>query len=203
MKNYLLLTAALLPLVACATQEHAPRAEHVARAERASRPAPAPAPAPLTADQKSEGVSKLNDLTGMLLDSNKVYADAAKLAKDPAYKAELTKLSNERGDQAKNFQAQVSDLGGTPNTSGGPGGAWQSTLMNLASLGENDTKAAVGQVLKAENGLIDKINEDLSDTKLADSTKDFLRGARDRIAEGRDRVADLKTKIDAQTSRDG
>lgn len=159
------------------------------------------APPKLTAEQKTEAASKLNEITGMLLDSQKIYGDAAKLAKDPEYKAQLASLSNDRAEEAANFQAHVRNIGGEPVTSGGPGGAWQSSMMNLASLGQNDTKAAVGQVLKAENGLVEKLDDTLSDAKLADSTKEFLKGARDHIAADRDHVADLKSKIDARVKK--
>jgi len=189
-----LLAAALIPLAACAWMD----GNMNTNTQRAA--AKVAAPPPLTAEQKSEGIQKLNDITGMLIDSNKLYGDAAKLAKDATFKTELAQLADERGDQAKNFEAHVTDLGGTPVTSGGVGAPWQEGLMHLASLGQNDTKAAIGQVLKNENGLLDKFDDTLKDTQLAPSTIDFLKGARAKIASDRDRVAALKDKIDAQTA---
>ena len=189
----ILIAIALVPLAGCAWMDGA------ANTNTQAVTAPV-APRPLTAEQKSEGIAKLNEVTAMLIDSNKLYGDAAELAKDSEFKAELATLARERKDQATNFQAHVRNIGGDPVTSGGPGGVWQSTIMNIASLGQNDTKAAVGQVLKADNGLVDKLNEDLSDPKLAKSTKQFLTGARDKISVGRDRVAALKAKIDARVA---
>jgi len=187
----LLAAVALIPLVAaCSYMDGSAKTNTEASA-----------PPQLTAEQRTEAVTQLNDITGMLLDSQKVYNDAAKLAKDPDYKAQLASLSSDRAQEAANFEAHVRNIGGTPVTSGGAGGAWQSSMMNLASLGQNDTKAAVGQVLKAENGLVQKLDDTLADSKLADSTKEFLKGARDHIAADRDHVADLKSQIDARVKK--
>lgn len=159
------------------------------------------APPQLSAQQKDKAVTELNEITGMLIDSRNLYGDAAKLAKDADLKAELASLSKDRAAEATNFQAHVTNIGGTPVTTGGPGGAWQSTIMNIASLGESDTKAAIGQVLKAENGLVDKIDSGINDPELASATKEFLKGAREHIAADRDHVAELKAKIDARAAK--
>jgi uncharacterized protein (TIGR02284 family) len=198
MKKILLITA-LIPLAACAWWDGMTNSNTQAATPKAAAASAIP-PKPLTAEQKAEGIDKLNEISGMLIDSNKLYGDAAKLAKDAAFKIELTRLADERGDQAKNFEAHVTDLGGTPVTSGGVGAPWQEGLMHLASLGQSDTKAAIGQVLKNEDGLLDKLDDTIKDTNLAPSTTAFLKGARVKIAADRDRVAELKAKVDAQTA---
>jgi hypothetical protein len=65
--------------------------------------------------------------------------------------------------------------------------------MNLKSVVESDTKAAVQQVLSHEDGIIRLLTNDLDDERLADSTKNYIRAIRDRVHGDRDRIANLKS----------
>ena len=182
MKNALILLALSAMLGACAqTGESAAGAGASMAASR------------LSDGQKQEGIGKLNGIAQELLDAHKLYDDAGKLAKDHDFKAALYDLATSRGKEASEVQSHVSELGGGPVRQASASSGWQSAWMNLKSVVESDTKAAVQQVLSHEDGIIHLLNNDLADDRLADSTKNYIRAMRDRVQGDRDRIANLKS----------
>ncbi len=153
-------------------------------------------PVQLTADQRKEAIERLNGSTRMLIDSSNLYRDASRLARNPDVKAELAQLAQDRSDEAVAFQSQVRGLNGEPVTSGGVGGAWSDGLMKTKSLVQNNSLAAVNQVLDSEDGVVNRFNDDLADAQLDAATRAFIKNARDRHLQDRDQLADLKTKLD-------
>ncbi len=146
----------------------------------------------LNSSQKQEGIAKLNEIAHELLDAHKLYDDAGKLAKDREFKAALHDLATERQKEAGDVQGHVRELGGKPVTQAGAGSGWQGAWMNLKSVVESDTRAAVQQVLSHEDGIIRLLTNDLADDRLAGSTKEYIKAIRDNVQRDRDRIANLK-----------
>jgi uncharacterized protein (TIGR02284 family) len=181
MKRLLMVLAFVAPLGACAQL-----------GESAAGAGASVASSSLTSPQKQEGVAKLNKIAHELFDAHKLYDEAGKLAKDREFKAALHDLATERQKEARDVQGHVRELGGKPVTQAGAGSGWQGAWMNLKSVVESDTKAAVQQVLSHEDGIIRLLTDDLADDRLADSTKEYIKAIRDNVQGDRDRIASLK-----------
>ena len=181
MKNTLILLACSVMLGACAQMGES------ATGARASMAASG-----LSDTQKHEGIGKLNEIAQELLDAHKLYDDAGKLAKDHEFKAALYDLATSRGKEASDVQGHVRELHGRPVREASASSGWQSAWMNLKSVVESDTKAAVQQVLSHEDGIIRLLSNDLDDERLAGSTKSYIHAMRDRVQGDRDRIANLK-----------
>jgi uncharacterized protein (TIGR02284 family) len=205
----LFIAAALVPLAGCAdygddTADNGYHHHHDRYADKerstttttTTTTTAAATPANLTDDQRRDAIDRLNGSTRMLIDASNLYGDAAHLARNPQVKDELTRLSQERGNEAAQFQAQVQAIGGQPVSAGGAGGPWEDGLMRTKSLVQNDSRAAVDQVLDSENGVVSRFNEDLGDGQLDEGTKSFIRATRDANLKDRDELAELKSHLD-------
>jgi uncharacterized protein (TIGR02284 family) len=187
-RKSVILLSALAPFFALAACGHmADKVGEKAAGAEESIAAPS-----LTPGQKQAGIVTLNRIAREFLDAQKLYTDAANLAKNAEFKSALRQLASERGDEANDVEGHVRELGGTPDTSATPGSSIAGAWMKLKTVVESDTKAAVQQVLAHEDAIISTLNSDMSDADLAGSTKDYIKAMRDNVQGDRDRLAGMK-----------
>ncbi len=124
-------------------------------------------------------VDALNDVTKTLIDSQKGYEKVCEISDDSfALRSKFQSLAAERTDLIGRFQEQVRSYGGTPETSGGAGGALHRVWADFTSLFQNDEKAALEAVEGGEEHLAKEVASKLENKGLDQVTIDLLERAR-------------------------
>lgn len=150
-----------------------------------------PAPLPETADAKRADRGALNNITSILIDAEKIYADAADIVPTQDLKDELAELSRQRGAMAKVFQDRVTAMGLEPVQGGEFFGPGHRFFLALDSVFDDNVNAGLQATLKRENNLLSEVEQALDNDKVSAGTKTFLRWHLERpfgMQDGRDRV---------------
>ncbi|MEO0870654.1 MAG: PA2169 family four-helix-bundle protein [Pseudomonadota bacterium] len=135
-------------------------------------------------------IEVLNDVTKMLIDSQKGYEKAAEIVEDShAFSTELTRRAADRATLVGAFQAEVRTLGGEPDTEGGLLGKAHRGFTDFASKFQDNRKAAFDAIDDGEDYLADRIEDKLEKDGLSQGTRDLLARAHGAAKEG-ERIAD-------------
>lgn len=132
------------------------------------------------ANRTSE-IGPLNDLIETLIDSVNGYEEAADVAKDPSIKASFHQLAQERRAIVRDFQSRVQLRGGEPEQSGSFSAAAHRSFMNLRSLFQSDTKAAISEVERGENILREHFETVLANDQLDPEMRALVNSVYDRV----------------------
>ena len=95
-------------------------------------------------------ISTLNSLIETLKDGEQGFRTAAEGLQDPQVKALFLDYSRQRGDMARQLQAQVRSLGGDAQSSGSVSGAAHRGWINIKSVVTGKDDAAI--IAEAERG---------------------------------------------------
>ncbi|HEY4547341.1 MAG TPA: PA2169 family four-helix-bundle protein [Pedomonas sp.] len=146
---------------------------------------------------RSNDIEALNDLIETLIDSVNGYEEAADVAKDPSIKASFHQLAQERRAIIHDFQSRVQMRGGEPEESGSFSAAAHRSFMNLRSLFQNDTKAAIAEVERGENVLRDQFETVLANEQLDPEMRAFCNSVYDRVRLDHARWDSVKRALEA------
>ena len=137
-------------------------------------------------------ISALNDVTKMLIDSQKGYEMAAEVADDNHYLSQAFKSrATQRGALVNRFQQRVRNLGGEPQTDGGVLGTLHRSMTEFSSMFTSDEKAALNAIEDGEERLAEKVSNELEDGKFSAMTQELMAEARQSARVG-ERFADAQ-----------
>ena len=137
-------------------------------------------------------ISALNDVTKMLIDSQKGYEMAAEVADDDHHLSQAFKSrATQRGDLVNKFQQRVRDLGGEPQTEGGVLGSLHRSMTEFSSIFTSNEKAALNAIDDGEERLAEKVSNELENGKFSALTQDLMGKARQSARMG-ERFADAR-----------
>lgn len=135
----------------------------------------------------------LNGLTTTTLDSMKGYEDAAKDAENTRFATMFADFARDRGQAATSLQAEVSRLGGTPETGTSMFAGAHRAFSDLKQLfTSNDDKAIIVEVERDEDYIKAKYEEALNDRDLSRETVALISEAFTSVRSGHDQMSALK-----------
>lgn len=142
---------------------------------------------------RDHDISVLNGLTTTTLDSMKGYEDAAKDAESTRFASMFADFARDRGEAARALQAEVTRLGGTPETSSSFLAAAHRTFLDLkqAFTSKND-KAIIAEVERGEDHIKAKFESALQDGDLAPESVAVIRKAFTSVRAGHDQMSAIK-----------
>lgn len=141
--------------------------------------------------------AKLNHLTRIAIDANKLYGEAAAEADDAELKSELQVLSADNGKFAQDLQTRVAALGGEPAETGEAAGTVHRSFAAIHALIQNDSIAAAKEVYRGETYLIDELGKTL-ERSLTPVSKDLVEAQLSDAREGRNRVEAMQARIETR-----
>ncbi|WP_404711988.1 PA2169 family four-helix-bundle protein [Sphingomonas sp. MMS24-J13] len=138
-------------------------------------------------------ISALNSLITTTLDSMKGYEEAAKDAESTRFAGMFADFARERGQVVSDLQAEVTRLGGTPETGSSFLAAAHRTFLDLKqAFTANDDKAIVNEVERGEDHIKAKYESALADADLSPSTLAIIREAFTSVRAGHDQMSAIK-----------
>lgn len=148
-------------------------------------------------------VKALNTLVMHVSDSADGYEQAAQVANSGQIESEFRALARERREIAQELAQRVTQLGGDPKTNGSVQAGAHRLFLNLRSVFENDTKAAIKEVERGEDRLLEAFRDAQGDVSPSDAA--FVSDIGRRVQMDHDRWSALKHQIDAadKTGRSG
>jgi uncharacterized protein (TIGR02284 family) len=142
---------------------------------------------------RDHDISVLNGLTTTTLDSMKGYEDAAKDAESTRFATMFADFARDRGKAARALQAEVTRLGGTPETGTSFLAAAHRTFIDLKqAFTSNDDKAIIVEVERGEDHIKAKFEDALGDAELASESNAVIREAFTTVRQGHDQMSALK-----------
>jgi uncharacterized protein (TIGR02284 family) len=138
-------------------------------------------------------VSTLNDLVSVTIDSVDGYREAAKDAENQRFRAMFTSRASERETVVRDLQAQVRQLGGSPEDDGSilAGAHRMFTSLRDAVMGGNDD-GLIAEVERGEDHIKAKFENALGDTRLSPETRAVIERSYGSVRAGHDQMRDLK-----------
>lgn len=138
-------------------------------------------------------IDTLNDVTKMLIDSQKGYEKAADVTEDDfSFRAEFQRRAADRRELVQEFQNRVNSLGGEAETDGGVLGSLHRAMTEFSSMFRDDTKAALEAIDDGEEQLAEHIERNLDNDGLDTDTRSLLQKAH-QAAEAGECFADRLT----------
>lgn len=146
---------------------------------------------------RTNDIEAINDLIETMIDSVNGYEEAADVANDPSIKASFHQLAQERRAIIRDFQTRVQMRGGEPEESGSFSAAAHRSFMNLRSLFQSDTKAAIAEVERGENILREHFETVLANEQLDPELRTFVNSVYDRVRLDHARWDSVKRALEA------
>jgi uncharacterized protein (TIGR02284 family) len=145
---------------------------------------------------RDHDISTLNGLITTTLDSMKGYEDAAKDAENTQFANMFADFARDRGQAATALQAEVTRLGGTPETGSSFMAAAHRTFLDLKqAFTKNDDKAIIVEVERGEDHIKAKFEKALADANLDAATIAVIRDAFTSVRAGHDKMSALKHSL--------
>lgn len=136
-------------------------------------------------------IKVLNSVTKTLIDSCKGYETCAEMTDENySLRSEFLRRKSEREQIIQEFQNQVTELGGEPETNGSMSGAVHRGFTRFSSVFQNDEQAAVSALDDGEEFLAEKIEDKLEDNALPPRATALLQKAMASAKSG-ERFADM------------
>ena len=141
-------------------------------------------------------IKVLNDLITTTLDSADGYSEAAKDAKNPAFKDLFGQWAEHRRQVVGELQEKVRTLGGQPEDDGSIlASAHRAFLSIRDSLSKGD-KSVVEEVERGEDFIKNKYEAALQDDELSEEVRPVLGRAYDSVIEGHAQARTLKQRYE-------
>jgi uncharacterized protein (TIGR02284 family) len=145
---------------------------------------------------RDHDISTLNGLITTTLDSMKGYEDAAKDAENTQFANMFADFARDRGQAATALQAEVTRLGGTPETGSSFMAAAHRTFLDLKqAFTKNDDKAIIVEVERGEDHIKAKFEKALADADLDAATIAVICDAFTSVRAGHDKMSALKHSL--------
>lgn len=130
-------------------------------------------------------IDALNDVTKVLIDSQKGYEKCADLTDESfGFRAQFQQRARDRAALISRFQQQVQTLGGEPQTDGGAMGALHRGFTEFSSLFRDDKKAALSAIDDGEEHLAKAIKDRLEKSEVQGQARALLEEAYSSAREG-------------------
>lgn len=145
---------------------------------------------------RDHDISVLNGLTTTTLDSMQGFQDAAKDSESTQYASLFAEFARDRGAAASALQAEVTRLGGEPETQTSFLAAAHRTFLDIKqAFTTNDDKAIISEVERGEDHIKAKFESAIADDRLAPESLTVIRQAYGSVREGHDKMRDLKHSL--------
>lgn len=125
----------------------------------------------------NQDVEALEALASTLTDSVNGYEDAAETVSDPGIKNYLHSKAQLRRSLTDEFRRHIAQRGGKAEIGGSASAAAHRAFLDLRSLFQDDTKAAVAEVERGEGYLKSRFDEYIGDDRLSPDVKSFVSDA--------------------------
>jgi uncharacterized protein (TIGR02284 family) len=126
---------------------------------------------------QNKDVAALEALASTLQDSVSGYEDAAKNVSDTGIKSYLMEKAQVRRGLLGEFRQHLTRLGGNTEISGSVSGTLHQRWLDLRSMFQDDTKAAVAEVERGEEYLKERFDSYLESGDLSPEVRNFLADA--------------------------
>jgi len=147
---------------------------------------------------KTDEAKILGTLTSTLNDSVNGYRESAEHAEAPHLKQLFRDMADERAAVATELRAEVSRLGGEPDSDGSTAGYLHQRFLDLkAAITGRDDKAIVNEVERGEDYIKEKFEAALSESDLSGESRGAVDRAYASVRKGHDRVSALKHSMEA------
>jgi uncharacterized protein (TIGR02284 family) len=113
----------------------------------------------------------------------------------------LGALAQERRAVTSEFRTKIASLGGKSDVSGSATAALHRRFLDLRSMFQNDTKAAVAEVERGEGYLKERFETFMADEKLSVPTRDLIRATYERVRFDHARWDELKRAMQLTARR--
>lgn len=133
-------------------------------------------------------VACLNRCASILVDAGKVYARAARMADDPDVVDRIERTMAERDRLLTEIRSLIISLRGEVQDNPTFLGAAHKAFLDVRSLFDRDTHAALAEVQRCEKYLRDEIRKAIRNDGLSAEVRAFLGLALDRIVNGEMRI---------------
>jgi len=144
--------------------------------------------------------SLLNELIETSKDGQKGFAKAAEETKDATLKAFFVEAAQRCASGARELQAKVDALGGTPETGGTVMGAAHRGWLDVKSAATGrDAKAILEEVERGEDYAKGKFNEALGKNDLPEDVRVLVSRQYEGVLQNHDRVRDLRDQYRARS----
>lgn len=148
----------------------------------------------MTTDVKHD-IKVLNELIETTLDSAHGYQDAAKDARNPAFKSLFERRAMQRKQITAELQNEVRKLGGEPEDDGTILAAAHRTFLNLKNSVTGDDKGVVNEVERGEDHIKAKYEAALKDSALSAPVKQTITTSYVSVKADHDQMRDLKHEL--------
>lgn len=139
----------------------------------------------------------LSTLSSTLTDSINGYRESAEHAEASHLKQLFNDMAQERSEVAGELRAEVTRLGGEPDTSGSTAGHLHQRFLDLkTALTGNDDKAIVNEVERGEDYLKEKFETALASDDLNPESRTVVERVFQSVRNGHDRVSALKHSLE-------
>lgn len=139
----------------------------------------------MSTDIQNKQIDALNDITKVLIDSQKGYEKAYEMTGETyALKPQFLHRAQERSKLIDRFQTQVRSLGGEPQTEGGMLGGAHRGWMKFTSLFQDDEKAALESIDDGEEYLAEQVEQRLQRDDIHGETRALLTAAYQSARQG-------------------
>ena len=133
----------------------------------------------------TKDIDVLNDVTKTLIDSRKGYETCCEVADDSfALQSNFQARAQRRRLLVKEFQDEVSSLGGEPEDNGSIAGSAHRAWTEFTTMFSNDQKAAAEAIDDGEEHLAKKVEDKLKEDALSPRTRLLLAKAMSDAREG-------------------
>lgn len=126
----------------------------------------------------------LNHIATILVDAGKLYSRAARIADDPTVVDRIERTMAERDVMLREVRALASRVRGDRREHGSMLGVAHKAFLDVRSLFDRDTRAALSEVDRGEKYLCDEIRKAIRNQGLSSETRAFLGLMLDRVTNG-------------------
>lgn len=142
----------------------------------------------------------LATLNSTLTDSINGYRESAGHIEAPQLKQLFQEMANERAQVAEELRAEVTRLGGEPDTDGSTAGYLHQRFLDLKSaITGRDDQAIINEVERGEDYLKEKFETALSGEELSGPSRQIVERVFQSVRKGHDRVSALKHSMERQS----
>jgi uncharacterized protein (TIGR02284 family) len=129
---------------------------------------------------QNNDIDALETVATTLQDSVTGYEDAAENVSDASIKDYLMKRAQERRGLLDEFRQHLTRLGGNSEIKGSVSGTLHQRWLDLRSMFQDDTKAAVAEVERGEEHLKEQFDSYLNGSDVSPEIRNFLSDAYQR-----------------------
>lgn len=147
----------------------------------------------------SKVASTLNDLIDVCKDGEEGFKTAMEGASAPGLRSLLSKYSNQRGEFARELQAEVARLGEEPDTQGTARAALHRGWINIKSaVTGKDDKAIIDECERGEDVAVDTYQRVLQDENLPVRVRSLVERQYQQVKVAHDSIRSLQLQQERQ-----